>query len=356
MSIAFGILGLAASFGGASISVAFEIPAVQVAIAVLFVFFAIGMLGIVELQPPAWLVNLQGGAQKKAGSLLGAFLLGVVAAVLASPCTGPVIAGMFVLAAKLGSAPLGFLMFFTLGLGMAAVLFAFGALNFAAKPGPWMVWVRYAFAVILSGVALYYLANAEILSPALLFVAGFLLAALFWVGVSWHLRRKEGAPAGEANVRGAKVAVLVVLATAVVAFLTKPPPDLGWTKLRDVAHLEQEIERSVARGRPVVVDIWATWCKNCKKFEHLIAEDEELKARFRHLTLLKIDVTNDPRDDLRWALGMVAGQPQMVFVDRTGLARRSAYIASWKGTEESRKMLRHSLAVVLDEADASAPP
>ena len=50
---------------------------------------------------------------------------------------------------------LGFLLFSTLGLGMGAVFFAAGSLNLLARPGPWMVWVRYAFGVILFGVALY---------------------------------------------------------------------------------------------------------------------------------------------------------------------------------------------------------
>ena len=47
------------------------------------------------------------------------------------------------------------LLFFALGLGMGAVFFAAGSLNLLARPGPWMVWVRYGFGMLLFGGALF---------------------------------------------------------------------------------------------------------------------------------------------------------------------------------------------------------
>jgi thiol:disulfide interchange protein DsbD len=72
---------------------------------------------------------------------------------------------MLLFAAQSGSLLLGFLMFFSLGLGMGAVLFAAGSVNLLMRPGPWMVWVRNGFGVVLVGGGLYYLADAGRLTP-----------------------------------------------------------------------------------------------------------------------------------------------------------------------------------------------
>ncbi len=153
LALAFGALGLAASFGGASLSAAFKSPYALWGIAGIFVVLAFGMFGVYEMQPPAALQRLMGGA--KGGSVVGSFLFGALSAVIASPCTGPVIAGMLIFAAQSGNVLLGFLMFFSLGLGMGAVFFLAGSVNLLMKPGPWMVWVRHGFGVMLVGGGLY---------------------------------------------------------------------------------------------------------------------------------------------------------------------------------------------------------
>jgi thiol:disulfide interchange protein DsbD len=357
LSVAFGTLGLVASLGGSSMSAAFETPAATWAIAGIFALLAFGMMGVYEMQPPQWLMKVQGGAQGRGGSIVGAFLLGAVAAVLASPCTAPVVAGLLVFTAKEGNAVLGFIMFATLGLGMGAVLFAAGALNFAMRPGPWMVWIRYAFGVLLVAAALYYVANSELLSPVGVFVGGFALAAITWFLIAWHLMRKEGAQRPEAQKRGFQVALLLVVATAGVAFLTKPPPSLDWTKVADVEHLKREVASAKAAGQPVVVDIWATWCKYCKKYEEVIADDPGLRAAFGKLRRLKIDVTDGPRNDLRSALGMKAGQPQMVFLDGRGRILQATHLDGWKGNEDkSKSALQKRVELLLgkDEPTAAA--
>jgi thiol:disulfide interchange protein DsbD len=337
LSVAFGTLGLVASLGGSSMSAAFVTPAATWAIAGIFALLAFGMMGVYEMQPPQWLMKVQGGAQGRGGSIVGAFLLGAVAAVLASPCTAPVVAGLLVFTAKEGNAVLGFIMFATLGLGMGAVLFAAGALNFAMRPGPWMVWVRYAFGVLLVGVALYYVANSELLSPVGVFVGGFAIAALAWFLIAWHLMRKEGAQRPEAQKRGFQVALLLVAITASVAFLTKPAPGLEWTKVADVEHVKREVASARASGQPVVVDIWATWCFYCKRYESLINADDGLRAGFEKMKRLKIDVTNDERNDLRRALGMRRGQPQMIFLDGQGRILQSAHLEGWQGDKDASR-------------------
>jgi hypothetical protein len=86
LALAFGALGLAASFGGASLSAAFKSPYALWGIAGIFVVLAFGMFGVYEMQPPAALQRLMGGA--KGGSVVGSFLFGALSAVIARS-TGP---------------------------------------------------------------------------------------------------------------------------------------------------------------------------------------------------------------------------------------------------------------------------
>ena len=343
LTLTYGAAGAAAGFLGEAINLAaaFENPAVIWTIALIFMAMAAGMMGFFELQPPAWMERMRGGAQRKSGTLIGSFLLGVLAAVIASPCTGPFVVGMIAFAATKGPF-LGFLLFSMLGLGMGAVFFAAGSLNLLARPGPWMVWVRYAFGVILFGFALYLLSNSGQLSVdgtksiddvIILFAMGFFVALLAWWAVARHLRVKEGERMEVARMRGAILAVCLVITTGVVAFLTRQAPAEGWIKIKDVAHLKQEVARATREKRPVVVKISATWCTYCKAYDGVIAGNADLRDAFENMVRLKIDVEKDTRDDLRQAVGLPGGQPKMVFFDEQGRIRRGADVQRWYGEE-----------------------
>jgi thiol:disulfide interchange protein DsbD len=340
LTLTYGAAGAAAGFLGEAINLAaaFENPAVIWTIALIFIAMAAGMMGFFELQPPAWMERMRGGAQRKSGTVIGSFLLGILAAVIASPCTGPFVVGMIAFAATKGPL-LGFLLFSMLGLGMGAVFFAAGSLNLLARPGPWMVWVRYAFGVILFGFALYLLANSGQLDNVIvLFAVGFVVALVGWWAIARHLVRTEGERMEVARMRGAVLAVCLIITTGVVAFLTRQSPAEGWIKIQDVAHLEQEVERATKEKRPVVVKVGATWCTYCKAYDGVIAADAYLRDAFGDMVRLKIDVEKDARDDLREAVGLPGGQPKMVFFDEFGRIRRAADIQEWHGEESDDEL------------------
>ncbi len=361
LALAFGAVGIISAFTGASLSTAFQIPAVIWSIGGLFALLSVGMLGIVELQPPQWLMKVQGGAQQRGGSFVGAFLLGALAAVIASPCTGPFIVGMALFTAQTGDAVMGFLMFMSMGLGMGAVFFAFGSLNFAMRPGPWMVWVRYGFGMILFGGALFYVANNGLITPATLFIVGFAGALLAWLGVSMHLQRKEGESSGEANMRGAKVALMFVVATGLVAFFTRPPdiPDnLKWTKLEGTDDLVARVNQAVEEGRPTAVKVTATWCAKCIQYDKVILDDDDLRLGFSKIERLKIDLSrkedNPVNNEIIESLGIPLNrQPFMVFIDRKGNIRRGADVTKWY-EDKSAEALQERLDLVLKGPDEPA--
>lgn len=332
LSLAFATMGLVAAFTGTSLSAAFESPWFIGGMALFFIVLSFGMLGLFELQPPQWLMRLQGGAQARGGSVLGAFMLGALGAVLASPCTGPVIVGMLAAISATGDAFLGFSLFFTFGLGMGLVIALFGMANMALRPGPWMVWVRYVFGVLLFGGAMFYVANSALLPRPWLWAGGSAVALLSGLLLAWHVIRREREPRPVGVKRGVIVTGFYVLALALVMYLNRPAEGLPWTYVRDVDHLKAEVAKATAAGKPVIVDFWAIWCQKCKEYDHVMADDADLQARLGDWVRLKVDVGDDTRDDLRDAvLAEPGAQPYLAFIDAQGRLRTQAG-AGWLGT------------------------
>jgi thiol:disulfide interchange protein DsbD len=350
LAATFAVMGVAAALAGGSLSGAFTNPWVISAIVLVFLALAFSMIGIYELQPPAWLMNLQGGAQRRSGSLLGALLFGCLGAIIASPCTGPAIAGLLVLTAKSGDVVLGFTLFFTLGLGMGAVFFAAGALNFALRPGPWMVWVRYVFGMLLFGAAIYYMNDLVWVTWGQVIAFGSGICVLAMLGVAWHLVKKEGEERKPALVRGAQVMALFVLTLVLVGWYVKPvETGLEWTFVRDRDHLVSLVDEAKAEGRPVLVDFWAKWCHYCKEYDKLIADHPELIRALKHVKLVKVDLTKDAkRWGLRHAVGQKAAQqPYMVILDKQGRIVRQAIVDGWLGAKKGPAELMRRLEMVL---------
>ncbi len=328
LSLSYGILGWVAAATGGSMSAAFQSPIALWAIAGVLLLLSLGMFGIYELQPPQWLQRLQGGA--KGGNAIGAFLFGALAAVLASPCTGPAIVAMLVFAAQSGNPALGFSMFFTLGLGMSAVFFAAGSFNLLLRPGPWMVWVRYGFGVMLVALALYFPASAERLAPRGVWIAGLVVAVVVALAVFRHLVKAEGEEARPAGKKSALVAAVLAAATLAVAFLTAPEANDGWIDLRDRQHFVAEVQKARSKGKVTVVDVWAPWCPHCRDYDRVIEGDAALKSAFESMHRVRINVQDDQRPDLRDGIGIKTNlQPYMVFVDERGRLRRDLDVYQW---------------------------
>jgi hypothetical protein len=123
---------------------------------------------------------------------------------------------------------------------------------------------------------------------------------------------------------------------------------LAWTAVDSVDRLRQEVDAAKAAGKPVVVAPYATWCKYCQRYVALVDETSDLREGFAHLVRLRLDVTDDPRTELRAALGMGPGQPQFVFLDREGQILRGLRLEGWKmSAEDSARALRLRLVRLL---------
>lgn len=242
MAFVYGVLGLivvltASTFGTINAS-----PWFNLGIAVLFVGLALAMFDVFEIDFSRFGGAVGAGGVR--GSFGLAFTMGTVAALLAGACVAPVVIQVVLFASNLyatGTSAALALPFF-LGIGMAIPWPIAGAgLASLPKPGPWMVRVKQSFGVLILGTAVYY---------------GYLAYGLFanqWVDA------------------------------AEVSSSVDEKLKAGWH-----SSLAEGLAVAEREGKPVLIDMWATWCKNCLTMDKTTLADGAVTAALDGYVKIKV--------------------------------------------------------------------
>jgi suppressor for copper-sensitivity B len=264
--------GLAVGWG-----IQFQQPIFLIFMSLLVTLFAANLFGHFEIPLPAGLATRLAGTG--GSGLPGSFATGAFATLLATPCSAPFLgtAVGFALARGVGEI---YLVFLFLGLGLAAPYLLVAAWPQLARamprPGPWMIVLRKILGLALLATALWLLTvmRGQMGLVGVLSV-GFILLAL-WLLLWTRSRMGEGP---RAKLIALSVAVLALAALAMPSWIPAQPARSagsgdGWPGLDLVA-----IERHVAAGRTVFVDVTADWCITCQVNKKLVLEDDQVAER-----------------------------------------------------------------------------
>jgi cytochrome c-type biogenesis protein len=160
LALVYSALGLFAGLTGTLFGTVSSNPWLYFLMANVLLLGALAMLDAVPVRLPAGVVARAASAGS-GGRFAGALAMGAVSGLVAAPCSAPVMAAVLTWVTTTGSAVLGFVYLFAFSLGMCALLVAVGlssgTLARLPRAGPWMVWVKRAFAVAMLAVAEYYL-------------------------------------------------------------------------------------------------------------------------------------------------------------------------------------------------------
>lgn len=286
--------GLGVFFGltGKAFGTFMASPYVIVPIAGFFLAMAASMFGAFDLALPP---ELQERLSRVGGQgSAGAFLMGLVAGVIAAPCTGPPLAALLAFVSTQRSVFLGGSLLFVYALGMGMLFFAIAGFSLKLpRSGAWMDSVKSVFGVVMIVAALYFLSNvAPPLKaygrPTLGFLG--LHAALALVGAALgaiHLSFHDGAVVKLR--KGLGVAVLSLGLFGVLGWVMAPKDvHLDWMKDEAAA-----LKRARAEHRPVLVDFGAEWCVPCKEMDVKTYANEAVAAELLRFVLLKVDCTHE---------------------------------------------------------------
>jgi thiol:disulfide interchange protein DsbD len=294
------LLGLRAAGSTLGWGFQFQSPVFLALMAGLLFFLGLSLAGQFEI---GLTLTAVGGSLAQKQGLPGSFFTGVLAVVVATPCTAPFM-GAAVGYALSASAAVTFAVFTALALGLAAPYVALTLepawTRWLPRPGAWMEVLRQAVAVPIFATVIWLawvLASAYGAGALAALLASFLLLAIAgWFLGRWPAKRWSTA-----------VAVLILVGVAALAVFSQrlvgevagggnqaasasldSPASDGWQPWSPEA-----VSRYQAEGRPVFVDFTADWCLSCQVNERVALERPEVQAAFRsaHVALLKADWT-----------------------------------------------------------------
>ena len=310
-------LGVAAALTGGLMGGMLQSPFVLFFVAAVLVFFATSLFGFWELRLPSGLTQ---SAAKAYSGYFGSLFMGLTLGVVAAPCIGPFVLGLLTWVAGMGSPWLGFLVFFTLSLGLGLPLFLLamfsGQLERLPRSGGWMVWVRKLMGWVLVGMAAYFV------QPVFPEWAGVALLAATALAAGVHLGWVDDSRAGFRAfpwIKAAAGVACLVLAVSLVTARAVRGPGVSWEP-----YTAQVLEEARQRKKPVIIDFYATWCTPCRELEEITFHDAAVaKAAERDFVMVKVDVTkggNPFHERLLREYG-VKGVPTIVFLDANGKER-----------------------------------
>ncbi|WP_308389009.1 protein-disulfide reductase DsbD [Acidithiobacillus sp. AMEEHan] len=333
MALTYTIAGIAAALTGAYLQAFFQSPWVIGAFALIFLLLALSMFGFYDLQMPS-AIQSRLSRVGKGGHLFSSFIMGILSALIVGPCVAAPLAGGLLFVSQTGNVLLGALALFALGLGMGVPLLVIGtsAGHFLPKAGAWMDGIKAIFGVLMLGVAIWFLSrilpgSVTLLLWALLAIfSGVYLRALEPAATGgWNLFRKAlgvtllayGLVMGVGALQGQSDPLHPLAVNTSSPASSNNAVELSFQVVKSPAALQAALQ--TARGKPVLVDYWASWCVECARMDQIAFRDPAVKKALAGYTLIRVDVTaSDANSQALLKRYQLAGPPAFIHIDRSG--------------------------------------
>ena len=347
MAIPFAIIGFvvgsATSLFGVDInsnslqSAWFVVPA-----AVVFVLLSLSMFGFYELQLPSGMRNKLTNVSnnQESGTLAGAAGMGVLSALVVSPCVTVPVAGVLLYIAQTGDAVIGGVALYSLavGMGIPLLLVGVGGGKLLPKAGGWMNSVKAAFGVGMIGMALFITKHLipetlnMVLWSVLMIVTATYMGALsqvessiakLWKGIGlfifvYGLLLMVGASMGNGDLLK-PLKGLSAGSSLSYSAQSQEQNKTHFIRVKTIQDVERRVAEANANGQSVMFDFFATSCTACYEFEEIVFPHPDVVKALSNSVLIQADVTaNDSEDKALMKHYQVRGLPSILFFDKNG--------------------------------------
>lgn len=322
MALTYTALGLVVAAAGLQFQAALQHPYVLIGLSGVFILLALSMFGLFTLQLPSSLqtrLTLMSNRQQ-GGSAGGVFAMGAIAGLICSPCTTAPLSAILLYIAQSGNMWLGggTLYLYALGMGLPLILVTVFGNRLLPKNGPWMETVKTAFGFVILALPVFLLERiiGDVWGTrlwAMLGVAFFAWAFIVSLGAKKPWMR---------------LVQILLLAAALIS--VRPLQDwafgapagqsqahLRFTQIKNVDELNRALVQ--AKGKPVMLDLYADWCVACKEFEKYTFSEPQVQRALKETVLLQANVTaNGPQDKALLKQLNVLGLPTILFFNEQG--------------------------------------
>ena len=326
MALTYTLLGLIVAAIGLPFQVALQHPYVMIGLSIIFVLLALSMFGVFTLQLPSSLQTKLSllSQQQKAGALGGVFLMGMIAGLVASPCTSAPLSGALLYVAQSGDLFTGAITLYLLALGMGVplILITLFGNKILPKSGMWMETVKKLFGFVMLALPVFLISRIlpDEWTPRLWSMLG----TAFFIWFAFQMPK---------NGTGWVFRILFLVAAMISV---KPLQTWVWGETstpsavenKAVSHVEfkqvkseAELQQVLAENNKplVMLDLYADWCVACKEFEKETFSDPSVQKAFGDMLLLQVDMTkNSEENRALMTKYKVLGLPTILFFSRDG--------------------------------------
>ena len=326
MALTYTLLGLIVAAIGLPFQVALQHPYVMIGLSIIFVLLALSMFGVFTLQLPSSLQTKLSllSQQQKAGALGGVFLMGMIAGLVASPCTSAPLSGALLYVAQSGDLFTGAITLYLLALGMGVplILITLFGNKILPKSGMWMETVKKLFGFVMLALPVFLISRIlpDEWTPRLWAMLG----TAFFIWFAFQMPK---------NGTGWVFRILFLVAAMISV---KPLQTWVWgesqapsaVENKVVSHVEfkkvkseAELQQALAENNKslVMLDLYADWCVACKEFEKETFSDPSVQKAFGDMLLLQVDMTkNSEENRALMTKYKVLGLPTILFFNRDG--------------------------------------
>lgn len=346
IALTYSLLGVVAAKTGALFGAFLGDIRVVSGIALIFVLMALSMFGVFELRLPAFITQIQ---SKKVGpGMGGAFLTGIFAGLIASPCVGPVLVGILTYVANTQDTVLGFSLLFIFALGLGSLFLVLGTfsglIQKLPRSGPWMEITKFIFGTVMLAAAFYYVEPVypKVLTQALFGLTLISLSSVYGLFVSPNNTLKK-------LQKGAALFIFILGSTFIVKSLGVLPlgeveQKKNIVKLNWQTYSDELLEQAIANKQPIILDFWADWCIACKELEAFTFTDPGVQELSKKFLLLKFDATFDSSEVQRLKKKFkVVGLPTLIFYDNQGQWRQDLTLTGFENAASFIKRMDRAL-------------
>lgn len=326
MALTYTLLGLIVAAIGLPFQVALQHPYVMIGLSIIFVLLALSMFGVFTLQLPSSLQTKLSllSQQQKAGAFGGVFLMGMIAGLVASPCTSAPLSGALLYVAQSGDLFTGAITLYLLALGMGVplILITLFGNKILPKSGMWMETVKKLFGFVMLALPVFLISRIlpDEWTPRLWAMLG----TAFFIWFAFQMPK---------NGTGWVFRILFLVAAMISV---KPLQTWVWGETqapsgvenKEVSHVEfkkvkseAELQQALAENNKplVMLDLYADWCVACKEFEKETFSDPSVQKAFGDMLLLQVDMTkNSEENRALMTKYKVLGLPTILFFNQDG--------------------------------------